>query len=304
MLKLESLNYLYRIYKFNSVKLAAESIPVSPSTVSGAIHKLEREWEMPLLIRTYRGIELTESAKKIASSLEDLFLAVDKVEHLIAVERTGITAMPKTDDNLTLLLSRGWWQGAMQKILPYFLSKGIDVEVPDLNYDNDKYLQIVNQNKNTVLLNFICEPVEDVISPYPDVCYKKISSGHPCVVLRENSQWISQDKKVILPQEVIKLPILRFTEGYDLVFPILEKLENYGKLNIIKNVSSVQVLCALLEADIGIGISCEDSRKLPADKLRHVPIKLDNRFSLVCCYNKNTLPGYLLFVERMLKEIF
>ncbi|MBO5139943.1 MAG: hypothetical protein J6B76_04735, partial [Peptococcaceae bacterium] len=108
----------------------------------------------------------------------------------------------------------------------------------------------------------------------------------------------------ILPQEVIKLPILRFTEGYDIVFPILEKLENYGKLNIIKNVSSVQVLCALLEADIGIGISCEDSRKLPAGKLRHVPIKLDNRFSLVCCYNKNTLPGYLLFVERMLKEIF
>ena len=141
MLKLESLNYLYRIYKFNSVKLAAESIPVSPSTVSGAIHKLEREWEMPLLIRTYRGIELTESAKKIASSLEDLFLAVDKVEHIIAIEQTGITAMPKTDDKLTLLLSRGWWQGAMQKILPYFLSKGIDVEVPDLNYDNDKYLK-------------------------------------------------------------------------------------------------------------------------------------------------------------------
>lgn len=42
MLKLEPLLYLNRVYRFNSIKLAAESIPISPSTISSALHKLEK----------------------------------------------------------------------------------------------------------------------------------------------------------------------------------------------------------------------------------------------------------------------
>ena len=142
-------------------------------------------------------------------------------------------------------MSRGWWQGATQRILPYLLDKEVKVNLPDLPYGNEKLLQLVNEEENTMLINFFYEPMEKSMSEYPQIAFKKISSGSPGLLVRNDSQWISKDAKYILPENVSKIPILRFTEGYDIVFSILERLEEYGSLNIIENISNVQVLLAM-----------------------------------------------------------
>lgn len=80
MLKFEQLYYLYLVHRFNSVKLAAESIPVTPSAVSAAIHKLEKEIGISLLERTYRGIELTEPACKIAEAFGKVVEQMENVQ--------------------------------------------------------------------------------------------------------------------------------------------------------------------------------------------------------------------------------
>lgn len=83
MLKFEQLYYLYLVHRFNSVKLAAESIPVTPSAVSTAIHKLEKEIGISLLERTYRGIELTEPACKIAEAFGKVVEQMENVQEII-----------------------------------------------------------------------------------------------------------------------------------------------------------------------------------------------------------------------------
>lgn len=176
MLKFEQLYYLYLVHRFNSVKIAAESIPVTPSAVSTAIHKLENEIGISLLERTYRGIELTEPAESFGKVVEQM----ENVQKII--EQTNSKALDVRDKkHLTLYLSRGYYQGNLTDIFNVFEKFGIEVNIPDTSCGNERYLQFVNDDKNSVLLNFFTEPVDELLIKYPNVRFFRIATSKPCV---------------------------------------------------------------------------------------------------------------------------
>ncbi len=300
MLKLEPLDYLCRVYRFNSIRLAAESIPVAPSTISAALHKLEHDWEIKLLLRTYRGIELTEEAKQIAVRSERLFAEVEKVEREIEAIRTKGAAREKRE-KLTVLLPRGWWQGSVERFLPYMLEQGIDAEFPDILYENDKSLQFLEEHPNTVLIGYFVEPIEEKFSAWTNLCFYKVSTEKPCVLAAAHSQWIADDRKQISPEDAAKLPFLRFTQGYDQAFPILEMLEEYGKLRIIANLSSVQVLTAMLKMDQGVSVGCRRNLDREAE-VRYIPIQTDMRLALTICWRQGLPQKYITAAQGMIKK--
>ena len=307
MLKLEALNYLYRVYQFNSIRLAAESIPVAPSTVSSALHKLEKEWGITLLERTYRGVELTEAAKAIALAARSLFLEADKVENLIKRERSKQSMLQQAARPLTLLLCRGWWQGSSEVILPYLTAQHLDVSLPDYKLTNAQYLQMVEADPLTVLINFFVEPAEPLLENYPQVRWQKFSSSKPCIILSAESNWIAPDKKEILPKDAVKLPFLRFTEGYDQALPIFNLLAQYGELHIVADVSSVQVLTALLACNKGVSVGAKSNllgndQKNAALALRYVPLRTEVKLSLLLGYHEKLPEGYLVLLEHMLRQ--
>lgn len=306
MLKLEMLNYLYRVYQFNSIRLAAESIPVAPSTISSALHKLEKEWGITLLERTYRGIELTEAAQTIALASRNLFIESDRIENLIKIEQAKCGRLNTAAGQMTLILCKGWWQGSTEIILPYLMKHGLDVNLPDYALDNAQYLQMVENDPMTVLINFFVEPADKLLSCYPHVRSSKLSSSKPCIVLSQNSELIAPDKKDISLKEAVKLPFLRFTEGYDQAFPIFEMLQEYGTLNIVENVSNVQVLTALLACNKGVSVGARGNIIRPlstqGDSLRFVPLRTDTQLSLILCYHENLPEGYLTILQAMLRE--
>ena len=224
MLKFEQLYYLYLVHRFNSVKLAAESIPVTPSAVSTAIHKLEKEIGISLLERTYRGIELTEPACKIAEAFGKVVEQMENVQKII--EQTNSKALDVQDKkHLTLYLSRGYYQGNLTDVIDRFENCGFGVNVPDIACGNERYLQFVNDDKNPILLNFFTEPADELLIKYPNVCFFRIATSKPCVYCAKDYPYIAQEVKEITPREVYKLPILLFSDGYDLVLSVLEMLE-------------------------------------------------------------------------------
>ncbi len=307
MLKLEALNYLYRVYQFNSIRLAAESVPVAPSTISSALHKLEKEWGILLLDRTYRGVELTEAAKTIALAARGLFLEADKVESLIKSERAKQSVLRQASRPLTLLLCRGWWQGSSEVILPYLTAKELDVSLPDYSLTNEAYLQMVAADPLTVLINFFMEPAEALLAHYPQIRWLKFSSSKPCIILAPESDWIAPEKKEILPKDAVKLPFLRFTEGYDQALPIFDLLSAYGELNIVADVSSVQVLTAMLACNKGVSVGAKGNihwqgRENAALALRYVPLRTDVKLSLLLCYHEKLPEGYLAVLKHMLQQ--
>lgn len=306
MLKLEMLNYLYRVYQFNSIRLAAESIPVAPSTISSALHKLEKDWGITLLERTYRGVELTAAAQAIAVASKNLFMEADKIESLIKVERAKCGQLNTAAGQLTLILCKGWWQGSTEIILPYLLKQGLDVNLPDYALDNMQYLQMVESDPLTVLINFFVEPADKLLASYPHVRSSKLNASKPCIVLAHNSELIAPDKKDISLKEAVKLPFLRFTEGYDQAFPIFEMLEEYGPLNIVENISNVQVLTAMLACNKGVSVGAKGNIIRPlstqGESLRFVPLRTDTQLSLILCCHENLPEGYLAVLQAMLRE--
>ena len=304
MLKLEPLDYLYRVYRFNSVKLAAESIPVAPATISAALHKLEKEWGIPLLLRTYRGIELTESAKKIAIASETLFEEVGNIENLIRKEQEHQYILNEKNENLLLLLPKGWRQTCAEFFMDFFLEKGIALEMPDINKNNEANLELIENNKMAVLLNHFAEPVKDQLEKYPNVRMIKVKTGKPCVILDSNSERLPLDKKEILPEEVCKLPLLRDIDGHDTVFEIFEFLEQFGDLNIVSNISSINILLSMLKYDKGVALGCNNNIKVGIkSRVRYIPIRSNLRFSMMICYHKDLPEGYVATLERMAMTI-
>ena len=288
MLKLEQLYYLYLVYRFGSIKLAAQSIPVTPSAVSTAIRKLEDDIGVHLMEHKYRGVELTDVAKEIAVVTEEIMDKMDKIEEIITKAKGDGETL--ADNKLTFYLSRGYYQGGLSKVFEFLEKMGFDANVPDISGGNEKYLELVSQDKDAVLMNFFKEPAEELLDQYPEVEYCKILSLRPCVYCSRDYPGISEKIKEITPQDVCKLPILLFTEGFDLAMPICEMLEEYGKINIIGKYSNVTVMTALLEKCKGISVSAEIvpffSMGSDDSLMRVIPIKTDMRLSVVVCYNK------------------
>ena len=306
MLKVEQLYYLHLVYRFGSIKLAAQSVPVTPSAISTAIHKLEDDTGLHLMERNYRSVELTAVAKEIAVATEDILKAIDHIDAIITKAKSEMGK--KTDNKLTLYLSRGYYQGGLSRIFEFMEKMGFDANVPDISCGNEKYLEFVSCDQDAVLMNFFQEPAEELLSQYPEVEYYKIVSLLPCVYCARNYPGIDEKIKEIAPQDVCKLPILLFTEGFDLAMPICEMLEENGKLNVIGKYSNITVMTALLEKCKGVSVSAEIvpffSMNSSGDVLmRAIPIKTDMRLSVIICYNKKIDEEKKELLKKMAKHI-
>lgn len=61
------LYYLIKINDYQSISLAAENLHISQPALSQAIKNLEKNLNLTLLNRTYRGVNLTEDGKKVVN---------------------------------------------------------------------------------------------------------------------------------------------------------------------------------------------------------------------------------------------
>lgn len=308
MIKFEQLYYLYLVNHFNSIKLAAESIPVSPAAVSTAIHKLEKESELPLLNRTYRGIELTETAQKICSVMAKIVDNMDDIQKIVDDARH--TEQDNSIPKINFYFSRGYYQGSLVVVIDFFEKFGIEINAPDVSYGNEKYLQFVNDDENAVLLNFFAEPADELLLEYPNVCYHRLSTSRPCIYCAEDYPNIPPEVKEITPQEVCKLPILLFQEGYDLAMPILEMVEAYGKLNIVGKYNNITVMSAMIAKNKGVSVVAQDwlcfgDPAITAADIgaRIIPIKTNMRISIIVCYNKKLPPKTQNLLKKICKEV-
>lgn len=299
MLRLEQLTYLRMVARFNSIKIAAENLNVVPSTISTAIHKMEDEIGVPLLIRTYRGIEVTEAAREIAVKAEDIAASLREIDEIIEKYKT-ITKNDEKDNRFRVFCSRGFYQGQLENILKKCDDLGLDVECPDISRGNETYLDIVNRNEDAVLINHFVEPVTELIQQYDNVTSIRLYTSKPYVIFSEKCPFVSADKKEFLPEEVLNLPHLMFTEGYDRALPIYEMLEQYGTLNIAGKYSNISVLSALLYCGKGVSVSTEMKSDYMSSGAKLVPIRCDMRLSLMVCYNSKITKNKRKMLDKLI----
>ena len=292
MLRLEQLNYLRMVVRCNSIKIAAETLNVVPSTVSTSLHKMEDEIGIPLLVRTYRGIEVTDVAREIAEKAELIFGHMRDIEDIIKSYNTVAQNVNVIDNFFRVFCSRGFFQGQLEQIYDQSEQLGLNVECPDISRGNETYLDIVNHDVDAVLINHFVEPAMDLIEEYKNVSCFRLHTSKPYVLCSADCKFVPEYKTELLPEEVVQLPHLIFMEGYDRALAIYEFLEQYGSLNIAGKYSNVNVLSAVLNKGKGVSVSTE-IRELKTvkneyvKKMRLIPIKCDLKLSLMVCYNRN-----------------
>lgn len=71
---------LHGIAVYGSVQRAADALHVSSSAISQQVAKLEREVGQPLLVRSGRGVRLTDAAVLLASRASSLLEAIEELE--------------------------------------------------------------------------------------------------------------------------------------------------------------------------------------------------------------------------------
>lgn len=91
MLDLARLRALHAVSVHGSVGAAATALGYTPSAVSQQIAKLERETRTTLLERQGRGVALTEEARHLASTAQELMAIVERAETELE-ERRGLPA--------------------------------------------------------------------------------------------------------------------------------------------------------------------------------------------------------------------
>jgi len=310
MLRLEQLEYLQAVARFNSVKLAAEALLVVPSTISTSLHKLEKETNVKILVRTHHGVELTEAAKEIATKAEEVFAALEEIDKIIEKhnEHCGVENN-KNNSAIKLYMSRGHYQSSLGRFFDLFERYGLQADCPDISRGNETYLDYVNAERETILLNYFVEPTRNLLDGYPNVDYMYLNSSRPCVICSKDSPLIEADKKELSVKEVLQLPFLMFNEGYDMALPIYEWLEERGPLNIVGKYSNITVLMAMMENGKGVSVGAEKEllgtleTGAAQPKFRLIPIKCDMRISLLLCFNRKLSLEKQKILRQIAKEI-
>lgn len=79
-MNIEQLQYMCMVAKTNSITIAAENLYVTQQTISKAINKLEQELGTTLMVRSHKGVQLTETgqvfverANKIVRDFQELY---------------------------------------------------------------------------------------------------------------------------------------------------------------------------------------------------------------------------------------
>ncbi|MFI8187366.1 LysR family transcriptional regulator [Streptomyces sp. NPDC085946] len=91
MLDLQRLRALHAVSVHGTVGAAAAALGYTPSAVSQQIAKLERETRTVLLERAGRGVRLTEEARQLAATAQELMGIVERAETGLE-ERRGVPA--------------------------------------------------------------------------------------------------------------------------------------------------------------------------------------------------------------------
>ena len=292
MLKIEPLYYLYLVNNFKSIKLAADAIHVTPSAISKALHKWQDEIGTPLIQQTYRSVELTPLAKEIVKRSETIIKELYLIEELIEDQQN--TAAVKENHPLTLYTANSFYQTDLAGIWRYFDSFGLDIDVADSSADNNSYLQAVNDDVNSFLLNFFAESPENPLPKLPNVEYIKILDTKPYLLCAQDFPIVHKSDAYIEPAELGNTNIIIYDKGYEVTIPVCKEIEKRQKLNITYT-SSIIAMQAMLAKKTGCTISTTTKLKflqtvtsIPSAKnLKRLPIKADVNIALYLCFHKD-----------------
>lgn len=288
---IKSLDYFLKIANEKSISKVANQLYISQPALSLQVKKLEEAFGHKLLVRTNRGVQLTEAGQILEGHAKNILKihnqAFEEINQLF-----GNRQVIRIDSNITLatyaLPCLVYFAQAQPRFKDYYL---------DLTFST------VNAVENNIINGLSDVGYVHKKAEHPDIQYVKI--GTEKLVLVSVADF--KIKEQITMEEFKKQPLLLLKDKFDERRPLKEslgtELENF---NIVLSLDSTESVKTALFRGFGLSLLPHSSvkKELNSKLLKEVFIEdFNEEYTIYLCYLKeNELSPRLKPLLNYLKE--
>jgi len=280
MLTIAELQYLVTISRTGSMTIAAQLLYVTPSTISHAMTKLEKNLNVKLFERASNGIVLTENGRKLASLAEDIILANNEL-HLEAKK----ISKAKDTWKFTIYAQEGIAANILPAIIPELYKHNLDVLLFINTFSKMKRNVLIEPN--SIGLGIIKENEFNQLKESKKFRVMIINKFKVCLVINKVSQWVKVYDNEVSVYDLIEIPIA-LNERYETLKEIVDFLLHLGKDNF-KYYPSMNIVAELLRNNVSatLGIPCNDRKN------KYIPIR-ESEYYYFCYFTSLEIEELLL----------
>jgi len=256
-MRLEQLEFLTEIIRQSSIIAASELLHVTPQTLSSSIKNLESELNIQILVRSNKGVKLTEDGKKVLNFAQE---TLDRYANLKSSLNSSLNPKNSLKGQLTIHTSAIYLDTILPQYIHQFKNTYPQVQ---LNIKQSSSVQTLNtlnsfsentgNNIGMFLIPYLNnEPIPEFLPPEEKIKFKIYSFNRYYAVTSNNSNYANQ--KQISLHKLLQQPIIVCTSNNTVSHPLITLLKNYQPdLHIAATVSTISFLAAAIRADLGIG---------------------------------------------------
>lgn len=287
---IKSLDYFLKVADEKSISKVANQLYISQPALSLQIRKLEESFGHKLLVRTNKGVQLTEAghilethARSILKIYNQAFEDINKL--------FGDRQVIRIDSNITLAT--------------YALPCAVFAASSQAAF-KDYYFDLTFSTVNPVERNII-NGISDVgyvhrKGEYPDVKYVKIGTDRMVLVAAPN---FSVPEKLSIT-ELMKHPLIKLNDKFNERKPLEESLNsNLSAFNVILTLDSTESVKTAVYKELGLSFLPLSSvkKELNANLLKEVTVEdLAEEYPIYLCYLKENEANtrMRLFIDYMI----
>lgn len=274
---LRHLKYFIAVAEEQNIGRAALRLHISQPPLTRQIQQLEEELGVQLLIRTPRGVELTQAGETFLHEARNIRSLIE-----LAIERTKRTGQGKLGRLDIGIFGTGIFS-AIPKLLQQFRDTNPDVRVVLHTMSKIEQIEALRQRRISVGFNRMLDPLPDIHSELimREPLYLAVNDTHP----------LSRESSVSFT-ELSKHPLVLFPTGArpNFVDRIIELCRNMGFTPEISQIVGDAVTgVALVAGGFGITVVPESATPMAPPGIVYLPFS-DNPSATVdlsCFYRKD-----------------
>jgi len=257
-MRIEQLQYLVEVAETGSMSIAAENNYISQQSLSEAIKKLEQEFEVDLVERSYKGVHLTETGRKFVEKAKLLLNNIEDFKKEFKPDKTIVVSRLK--GNLKIIISPLININIMRNTLASFNEKHPRVSIVIEEKDLPTLISSVADNKADIGIFVIRDSflLEDRLNPAffdKEVHFKKLHSDKLVMCVGKISPLAN--RKSISIKEALKHPMIVYQpeEASNNQSWYISDLASHGEAKSLIVTSNIDVYRETIVKGIAIGYS-------------------------------------------------
>ena len=275
------LYYLIKINDYQSISLAAENLHISQPALSQAIKNLEKNLNLTLLNRTYRGVNLTEDGKKVVELAKKAFSYFDEIEKLASSRARQSENFLLSD--LTVYVNPAYQRLILSSYLDEY--KKQEHQSGALQFQNltaeDNINELIKNNPSVVVLGLLDERK----ALADNLAMTVLSKSKSYVMCTKDFPYFPPEKTSVSFQELVSVPLIISKTHLEFQNTLFNILKLHGEPNI-KAVAPDYLACSyMIESGIGYGFSNKLTGESKKD-MRYLAIRQAPKFYLALIYDK------------------